>query len=189
MDYDQKKQPIVLVVDDDIAMRLLMCESLEQAGMIVKEAENGLEALSVFKRVRPDIVMLDVKMPKMDGFTTCSILRQLPGGNDVSIVMVTGLDDVKSIQQAYDVDATDFITKPVNWPILNHRVRYLLRAREAFRALRRSEARLTQAQRIARLGNWDWNIVDNKLYWSDEIYRIIGLEPQAFGRTFESCLR
>lgn len=188
-DYDQKKQPVVLVVDDDIAVRLLMCESLEQAGMIVKEAENGLEALSAFKRVRPDIIMLDVKMPKMDGFTACSRLRQLPGGDEVSIVMVTGLDDVKSIQQAYDAGATDFITKPVNWPILNHRVRYLLRAREAFRDLRRSEARLTQAQRIARLGNWDWNIVDNKLDWSDEIYNIFGLEPQAFGKTYEAFLR
>ena len=189
-EYDQKKQPVVLVVDDDIAVRLLMCESLEQAGMIVKEAENGVEALSVFKRVQPDLVMLDVNMPEMDGFTTCSGLRQLPGGgNDVSIVMVTGLDDVKSIQQAYDAGATDFITKPVNWPILNHRVRYLLRAREAFRALRRSEARLAQAQRIARLGNWDWNIVDNKLDWSDEIYRIFDLEPQAFGRTYEAFLR
>ena len=188
-DYDQKKQPVVLVVDDDIAVRLLMCESLEQAGMIVKEAENGLEALSAFKRVRPDIIMLDVKMPKMDGFTACSRLRQLPGGDEVSIVMVTGLDDVKSIQQAYDAGATDFITKPVNWPILNHRVRYLLRAREAFRALRRSEARLTQAQRIAHLGNWDWNIVDNQLDWSNEIYSIFGLEPQAFGGTFEAFLR
>jgi len=188
-DYDQKKQPVVLVVDDDIAVRLLMCESLEQAGMIVEEAENGLEALSVFKRVQPDIIMLDVKMPKMDGFTACSRLRQLPGGDDVSIVMVTGLDDVKSIQQAYDAGATDFITKPVNWSILNHRVRYLLRAREAFRALLRSEARLTQAQHIARLGNWDWNIVDNKLDWSDEIYSIFGLKPQAFGKTYEAYLR
>ena len=189
MNYNQEKRPVVLVVDDDMAVRLLMCESLEQAGMIVKDAENGIEALSVFKRVQPDIVMLDVKMPKMDGFTACSMLRKLPGGEDVSIVMVTGLDDVKSIQRAYDVGATDFITKPVNWPILNHRVRYLLRAREAFRALRRSEAKLTQAQRIARLGNWEWNIVDNKLYWSDEIYRIFGLEPQTFGRTHEAFLK
>ncbi|MBC2695791.1 MAG: EAL domain-containing protein [Desulfobacteraceae bacterium] len=186
---DQKKQPVVLVVDDDIAVRLLICESLEQAGMIVKEAENGLEALSVFKRVRPDIVMMDVKMPKMDGFTACERLRQLPGGDEVSIVMVTGLDDVKSIQQAYDAGATDFITKPVNWSILNHRVRYLLRAREAFRDLCRSEDRLTQAQRVANLGNWEWNIVDNKLDWSGEIYSIFGLEPQAFGRTYEAFLR
>ena len=188
-DYDQKKQPVVLVVDDDIAVRLLMCESLEQAGMIVKEAENGLEALSVFKRVRPDIVMMDVKMPKMDGFTACERLRQLPGGDEVSIVMVTGLDDVKSIQQAYDAGATDFITKPVNWPILNHRVRYLLRARKAFRDLRMSESKLTQAQHIARLGNWEWDIVDNKLYWSDEIYSIFGLKSQAFGETYEAFLR
>jgi diguanylate cyclase (GGDEF)-like protein/PAS domain S-box-containing protein len=188
-DQDKKQQPVVLVVDDDIAVRLLMRESLEQAGLTVKEAENGVEALSVFEQVKPDLVLLDVNMPEMDGFDTCSRLRQLPGGNDVGIVIVTGLNDVKSIRRAYEVGATDFITKPVNWPILNHRVRYLLRSIDAFGALRRSETRLSQAQRVASLGNWERDIFNNKLYWSDEIYQIFGLEPQTFDATYEAFLR
>ena len=122
-DQDQKQQPVVLVVDDDMSVRLLMRESLEHAGLIVKEAENGVEALSAFEQVKPDLVLLDVNMPEIDGFATCSRLRQLPGGDDVAIVIVTGLHDVKSIRLAYKAGATDFITKPVNWPILNHRVR------------------------------------------------------------------
>ncbi|PXF59389.1 MAG: diguanylate cyclase [Deltaproteobacteria bacterium] len=188
-DQDKKQQPVVLVVDDDMSVRLLICESLEQAGLTVKEAENGVKALSVFEQVKPDLVLLDVNMPKMDGFDTCTRLRQLPGGDDVAIVIVTGLDDVKSIRRAYEAGATDFITKPVNWPILNHRVRYMLRSIDALRALHRSEARLSQAQSIARLGNWERDIFSNKLYWSDEIYQIFGLEPQTFDATYEAFLR
>ncbi len=188
-DQDQKQQPVVLVVDDDMSVRLLMRESLEHAGMIVKEAENGVEALSAFEQVKPDLVLLDVNMPEMDGFATCTRLRQLPGGDDVAIVIITGLHDVKSIRLAYKAGATDFITKPVNWPILNHRVRYLLRAIDTFRALHRSETRLSQAQRVAHLGNWERDIFSNKLYWSDEIYHIFGLEPQTFGATYEAFLK
>ena len=190
MDNNQRRQkePVILVVDDDMAMRLLMRESLEQGGMRVEEAENGVEALCAFERFYPDVVLMDVKMPKMDGFTACSKLRKMPGGEDATVVMVTGLDDVESINRAYEVGATDFITKPINWPIINHRVRYLLRATNAFRALRRSKIRLSQAQRIARLGNWEWNIVINEFYFSEEICLIFGLEPQAFVSTFETFL-
>jgi PAS domain S-box-containing protein len=188
-DQDKKQQPVVLVVDDDMSVRLLMRESLEQAGLTVKEAENGVKALSAFEQVKPDLVLLDVNMPEMDGFAVCSRLRELPGGGDIAIVIVTGLDDVKSIRLAYKAGATDFITKPVNWPILNHRVRYLLRSINAFRDLRRSETRLSQAQRVASLGNWERDIFSNKLYWSDEIYHIFGLEPQTFDATYEAFLR
>jgi diguanylate cyclase (GGDEF)-like protein/PAS domain S-box-containing protein len=190
MNNDRRKQkdPVILVVDDDMAMRMLMRESLEQGGMRVEEAENGVEALSVFERFHPDVVLMDVKMPKMDGFTACSKLRLMPGGEEATVVMVTGLEDVESIERAYEVGATDFITKPINWPILNHRVRYLIRATAAFRALHRSEIRLSQAQRIARIGNWDWDIVSNELYFSEESCLIFGLEPRAVVSTFETFL-
>lgn len=179
MEMDDKKknpQPIVLVVDDDIAMRLLIREALEQADIIVEEAENGAEALSAFKRHAPDLVFMDVKMPGMDGFTSCTQLRQAPGGDQVPIVMVTGLDDIESIERAYEAGATDFVTKPITWPILPHRVRYMVRASKAIQNLRRSEARLSQAQRITHLGNWEWDLKRNTLYWSDEIYHIFGLD-------------
>ena len=175
----QTKQPVVLVVDDDMAVRLLMRESLEPTGLTIIDAENGLDALALFEQHRPDLVLMDVNMPKMDGFTACAKLRERTGGEDVAVVLVTGLDDYDSIQRAFDVGATDFITKPVNWPILNHRIRYLLRAGDTLQALRQSETRVSQAQQIAHLGNWERNIVNNTTFWSDEIYRIRGLEPQS----------
>lgn len=130
---------MVLVADDDMTIRFLARELLEQNGFAVEEAEDGVRALSLFEQVRPDIVLLDVIMPKMHGFAVCASLRSHPDGSHLPILMITGLDDLDSINHAYEVGATDFITKPINWMILGHRVRYMWRASRAADKLRRSE--------------------------------------------------
>ena len=131
--------PRVLVADDDFALRLLMSESLSLAGFEVMEASDGLEAVERFFEFRPDIVLLDVEMPGLDGFEVCERIRDDDARHRIPVVMVTGLDDIDSVNRAYDAAATDFITKPINWTILGHRVRYMLRASQAFRDLQRSE--------------------------------------------------
>lgn len=183
-----RAHPLVLVVDDDPGMRLLMGESLEQAGFVVEEAEDGLSALATFERLQPDLVMLDVNMPGMDGFTVGTQLRKLPGGSGTPVLMVTGLDDVASINRAYEIGATDFITKPINWAVLGHRARYILRASQAINGLRSSQERLANAQRIAHLGNWEWDIANGNIYWSEEIYRLLGLTPEAVAPTLKAFL-
>ena len=178
-----------LIVDDDAAIRLLAREALEQLDLDVSDACDGAEALDRFEALSPDLVLLDVQMPRLDGFSVCREMRRQPRGKDTTIVMITGLDDHTSIFRAYKEGATDFITKPINWPILIHRVRYLLRAREAFRALRESEVRLSEAQRIAHLGNWEWEIGSHAAYWSEETYRIFGRPQSAFAPTYETYLQ
>ena len=130
-----------LVADDDMTIRLLMREALEQAGFEVDEAENGVQALEAFRKSKPSIVLLDVQMPEMDGFVTCREIRRLPGGAYTPVVMVTGSDDLESVNQAYQAGATDFITKPINWVILGHRVRYIVRSSRTFHELQASEAK------------------------------------------------
>ena len=176
----------ILIVDDDITMRVLAREALEQAGFTVEEAADGSEALESFARRRPDAILLDVQMPELDGFETCSKLRTLPGGDHAPILMMTGLDDPVSINRAYEAGATDFITKPIPWPMLGHRMRYLLRANRAFTDLARSQERLLNAQRIAQLGHWEWNLETNDVQCSDEVFRMIGLTPEAFRRRCRS---
>ncbi|MBN1958260.1 MAG: EAL domain-containing protein [Desulfuromonadales bacterium] len=124
--------PLILIVDDDLPSRLLMRASLEKIGFRIAEAENGLIALKEFENIVPDAVLLDVMMPKLDGFDTCRAIRKLKGGENAPILMVTGLDDIEAIHKAFDSGATDFITKPINWAVLNYRVKYMLRASEAF---------------------------------------------------------
>ena len=118
---DQKQ--LVLVVDDEAIMRLLARTTLEQAGFAVEEADDGQAGLAAFERLQPDLVLLDVVMPILDGFEACEALRKLEGGEHAPVLMMTGLDDSDSINRAYQVGATDFITKPIAWPMLGHRVR------------------------------------------------------------------
>ncbi len=132
---------LVLVIDDDPATRLLAHEAVAEAGCAVVEASDGETALDRFAEQAADLVLLDVEMPGMDGFEVCRRLRLLPGGAHVPILMVTGLDDVASIQNAYEAGATDFVTKPIHWLILGHRVRYMLRAGRSEARLRQSEQR------------------------------------------------
>ncbi len=169
----------ILVVDDDLATRILVSESLEQAGFYIEQAEDGRQALMIYERNNIDLVTLDVVMPELDGFATCVELRRRPEGAQVPILMMTGLDDYESINQAFKAGATDFITKPINFILLEYRVRYLLRASADVASLHESERRLTTAQRIARLGYWDWSQSQNFLRLSREVCEMLGLDPQA----------
>ena len=130
---------MVLVAEDEPTSRLLIQETLESAGFSVVEAADGKEALEAFERSTPDLVILDVQMPRMDGISVCRELRARDDGRHVPIVMVTGLDDMESIEAAYAAGATDFVPKPLNCPLLRHRMRYVLRSSEAARELGRSE--------------------------------------------------
>ncbi|NGZ94905.1 MAG: hybrid sensor histidine kinase/response regulator [Nitrospira sp. WS110] len=145
-------RPKVLIVDDDTVARLLACEALEQSGWEVKEAENGRLGVEAFSQYRPDLVLLDIMMPEMDGFAVCAALRRLPEGQQTPILIMTGLEDYQSITQAYDVGATDFIGKPINGLLLGHRARYMLRAGQAMQDLRNSQIELVQARDAALEG-------------------------------------
>ncbi len=181
-----KKDSLILVVDDDMSMRMLMRAALEQAGFEVAEADNGLAALEVFERLQPAAVLMDVMMPEMDGFEGCRAIRKLPGGEHVPVLMVTGLDDIESIHQAFEAGATDFVTKPINWVMLGYRVRYMLRASEAFHDLHRSQDQLAMAQSLARLGNWVLDLDTRKIEYSQECRRLLGLPLSGADEPMES---
>ena len=130
----------ILVVDDDETARVLMRATLRRSGFEVTLAAGGYEALREYRQHRHDLVMLDVDMPDLDGHQVCATLRA-EAGELLPIVMVTGMDDLQSVERAYDAGATDFMSKPLNWALLGHRVRYLLRSFQTLSALRQADAR------------------------------------------------
>ena len=130
----------ILVVDDDANARLLMRAALRKSGFEVSLASGGQDALRQFRAAPHDMVMLDVDMPDLSGFEVCATLRAA-AGDLLPIVMVTGMDDLGSVERAYDSGATDFIAKPLNWALIGHRVRYLLRGYQALLDLRTADAR------------------------------------------------
>lgn len=134
----------VLIADDDRATRSLLRLAMEEDGHEVLDAENGIEAIDLFKQERPDIVLLDAVMPEMDGFVCCETLRSLPGGDSIPILTITVLDDRESVDLAFAVGATDYVTKPIHWPVLLQRVRRLLAAHRATLALQQQIERERQ---------------------------------------------
>lgn len=139
----------VLIVDDDAVLRMLAQEALSHFALTVIEADCGEAALLLLQSdLVPDLVLLDVEMPGMDGFEVCRQIRQRFDAVSLPIMMITGSDDTASVARAYEVGATDFVAKPVNWPILGHRVRSLLRSTElaqSFRRLQRKQSGLLEA--------------------------------------------
>jgi diguanylate cyclase (GGDEF)-like protein len=131
----------VLVVEDDAQQRSLARAALEEAGFWVEEAGNGKAATEALKRAKPTLILMAAELQGMGGFELCGVIRGMPGFGDVPIVMILAEEDNESITRAYEVGATDFISKPVRWPVLGHRIRYILRTDQVSQGLRKSEAK------------------------------------------------
>jgi len=137
---------LILVVDNDKSMRMLLRLALEQEGYQVVEASCGESCLATYQRRQPDLILLDALMPVMDGFTCCAQLQDISGDNHTPILMITVLDDPDSVDRAFEVGAIDYITKPIHWTVLRHRVRYLIQQSQLYRQLteaKREVERLT----------------------------------------------
>lgn len=126
----------VLVVDDDGFIRRLMERHLAKADFVVKSAPDGQTALEIAAEFRPQLALVDVIMPGMDGFEVCRRLKDMQG-DEVDVVLVTSLDDAESAARAIAVGAADFVHKPFHFPVLFERLRWILGKREAERALAR----------------------------------------------------
>jgi len=140
-EMNRRRDDVILIVDDDPTLRVLVRATLEKSGFRVEEAEDGEEALRKFIKFQPAVILMDVEMPKLSGYEACKRIREDAVGAHVPILMVTGLEDLESINRAYAVGATDFLSKPINWSLIGHRVRYVLRASRNYHDLRTSEAK------------------------------------------------
>ncbi len=118
--------PLILIVDDDMFMRKILVRYLERENYRVVEAADGLEALKLYQEYQPDMILLDAMMPVLDGFECCSRLQKLPHGDHTPILIITALEDRESVDRAYEVGASDYVTKPIHWAVLRQRVRRLL---------------------------------------------------------------
>ena len=127
----------VLVVDDNEQNRALAQAALEGEGMSVLLAKNGEEGVALFEREHPDCVLMDVRMPGLDGFDACERIRALPGGPGTPIIFLTALRDVDTFDRALRAGGDDFLTKPVRPTELIVRVQGALRLRRLSAELRK----------------------------------------------------
>ena len=129
-------KPLVLVADDDATHRKVLQKVLEESGFRVITAPNGKDAIDQVAKFNPDAILLDVEMPEMDGFSVCEIIRSQKTDREIPIFIITSRDDEESVQRAYELGATDFLTKPIALTVLPHRLRYILRTCTSLNDLR-----------------------------------------------------
>jgi len=135
-DKGDKHVPVVLIADDDPSIRLVLRHTMEQSGYHVIEVANGLEAVQAVIRQNPDLILMDAVMPDMDGFRATEEIKKILECQATPVLMATSLDDDQSIARAFEVGASDYITKPFNWSVLKHRTARMLSAANAEREIR-----------------------------------------------------
>jgi predicted signal transduction protein with EAL and GGDEF domain len=160
------RAPRVLIADDDEVALLVTQSALETGGFEVLRVEDGAAAVELFAQKRPDCVILDVMMPRLDGFAACRAIRAGSAGTDVPILIMTSRDDLESVARAYDSGATDFASKGISSRLLIERVRFLLREYQSRHALVVSRSRLRMVQEMARVGHWEVDGVGRSLHVS-----------------------
>lgn len=177
---DSPPKPLILVADDDKTIRILLRKVMQEENYRVVEVNDGKQCLNAYEALKPDIVLLDALMPVMDGFTCCEQLREIARNNRRSavatfdidsplnntlisqmwertpILMITCLDDEQSVNRAFEVGATDYVTKPINFAVLRHRLSRLVREAHLYKhleAVNQSLQHLANVDGLTELAN------------------------------------
>lgn len=132
------KKPVLLWIDDNSSLRKLAQRALVKTGFDCVTASSGEEAISMLDHIEPDLILLDIEMPGMNGFETCAaikVIRKQTGRPLIPILMVSGHDDIEYLDQAYDMGVLDIVLKPINWKMLVHRIGYILNNRNNIEVL------------------------------------------------------
>ncbi|NLW83729.1 MAG: response regulator [Phycisphaerae bacterium] len=146
MAQEEIQIPTVLVVDDNPHNLELILAYLEDVDCRAVSAEGGSEALDIIKNDPPDLVLLDVMMPKISGFEVCRILKNNPQTAHIPIIMVTALNEMGDIERAIQSGTDDFLSKPVNkWELIT-RVKTMLRLKHLTDKLERTLAYLSEIE-------------------------------------------
>ncbi len=179
-------KPIILLVDDipaniQIAVKLLMREEYET---IV--TTSGLDALKIVNIVQPDLILLDIMMPEMDGFETCIKLKELDKSKDIPVIFLTARTELEDLVKGFELGAVDYIFKPFHKEELLARVKTQLKLKKSDDLLKQG---LTEAQKIAQLGSWVWDIKTNTINWSKQLYHILGISRSEIRLDYETFLK
>lgn len=161
-----QERPIILIAEDDRMTRAMISHILTNDGYRVIEAEDGEECLAAYEKTPPNLVLLDAMMPGMNGFECCAEIKKHPESNYTPVLMITGLEDQTSVDWAFDVGASDYITKPIHWPVLRQRVRIQLERTQLYKQLEEVNKKLTHLASIDELTQ-----LPNRRVFSETLHR------------------
>jgi diguanylate cyclase (GGDEF)-like protein/PAS domain S-box-containing protein len=166
----------ILIVDDNEMNRDMFARRLERKGYVIRVAEGAQSLLQRIQEEPVDLVLLDVEMPGISGLDALQTLRECYAPIQLPIIMVTAKDQGEDIIKALNLGANDYLTKPIDFPVALARIRTQLSHKKAEEALRDSEERYALAAQGANDGLWDWNLVDNVIYFSPRWKMMLGYQ-------------
>ncbi len=187
----------ILIVDDSQRNITLLETMLSDAGFTsFVSIKDPRKTMSLYTSFNPDLIILDINMPEMDGYQVMKMLQMMNKDDYVPVLVITAQQDKCTRLKSLQSGAKDFLTKPFDITETLMRIRNMLEVRLLHNQIHDQNALLEQkvrertkdlsdAQRIAQMGNWVWDIVNNTINWSDEIYRIFGINPREFDATYE----
>jgi two-component system, OmpR family, alkaline phosphatase synthesis response regulator PhoP len=152
---EQKRTPVVLVVDDNQQNLELLQAYLEDIDCETVPAHDGPEALEIIGASAPDLILLDVMMPKMSGFEVCKRIKNDPKTSDIPVIMVTALNEFGDIERGIDSGTDDFLSKPVNKLELVTRVKIMLKLKHITDKLERTLTYLSEIEKQAQVAKLD----------------------------------
>ena len=173
----------ILFVDDDPILREFAVVNLASEHVVVDTAQDGVAALKAIEANIPDLVLLDLEMPTLDGFGVLKALRADARWRDLPVIVVTGREDVDAVDRAFVAGATSFVVKPLNWRLLSHQLRYVHRMATNERLL--AEAREATATQLMRLASHGAHFI------AQALAREPSLRPQAvrFAQAADAALK
>ena len=190
----------ILIVDDsqrNITLLETMLSDARYTSFV--SITDPRKTMSLYTSFKPDLIILDINMPDMDGYQVMKMLQTINKDDYVPVLVITAQQDKCTRLKSLQSGAKDFLTKPFDLTETLMRIRNMLEVRLLHNQTHDQNALLEQkvsertkdlsdAQRIAQMGNWVWDIVSNSIHWSDEIYRIFGLNPQEFDATYDEFM-
>lgn len=168
----------ILIADSDENSLTTLNRFLVKQGFKVLEASNGKDALKLFSQHSPNLVILDAFLPNIDGYRTTEAIRRHEQITTCPIFVITEKDNHHGAEQAYQNGATDVISKPINWAWLIRRIHQALKVSHIEDQLRISQSQLEYAQRLARLGYWEWDAKSDTIVASDSAFELFDVPKQ-----------
>jgi diguanylate cyclase (GGDEF)-like protein len=175
----------ILIVDDEPASLKLLKDILTADGHVIRPFNNGELALRSVMVEMPELILLDIRMPDMNGFEVCRRIKENEKLREIPVIFISAASDMEDKVRAFQEGGVDYITKPFHKEEVIARVRThialshtIQRMKKITEALRMSEESLKMAQAIAHIGHWEWDIESGQFICSEEMFRILGLEPK-----------
>ncbi|MEM9213445.1 MAG: diguanylate cyclase [Cyanobacteria bacterium P01_F01_bin.150] len=146
-------KPFILIADDDVTMSLILSKFWQKEGCRSISVHDGKDVLEACEKELPDIILMDAIMPEMDGFSCCEMLQEKYTIHCPPILITTGLNDSESVDHAFEVGATDYVTKPFHWAVLRQRVLRMFQAHQDHRQLQQALAKERTLYQELKLAN------------------------------------